>query len=782
MRVLTLGLIVVGLLASTASARIWTDATGKGKVDAEYLGMEQGMVKLQFNRTGKVFTMPLGALSEEDQQFVKEKVAREEAEREAAGGPVDRFTQAVKDDPTNPSVYIKRGMARTARREYDGAIKDYSKALELKPNDPHALNGRGLAHQKKNELIPAQRDFNAAIQNDPQLASAYRNRGENLYKLALDKSQSVPELDEAIERWQQFWNHARQGNIKRAPWQPLNATKGDVSRPAALRQMAKYDIQFADDLERDWGGYHHGGHHGHHGHGPGCDCEGCSGDACAHCDGRGCPACGGGKPAPGLGVYPPKCMKGETVTLVANASQLAEGMPAEAKPGEKGDAKGPPVNLDSVDFYRDVDGDGIFDADGDQYLGTDQNGQDGYSLEVSTAAFTPGPQSYFALGRGAAGTGSGATPEELLSAAEACEQAAQTQRGIAQTCEGGAQQGLAEDQSKEMGKNQDDIKEEAESVAEKVAGACPEAAELLAEAAKKPMRAVGNRLKTAAARPGEACKGDAEKACEDAGEAADMLDEAAAKLREAYEAAKASGAANPGQAPANAASGMPTSGAGEILAAAPIGPRGVGGGGDGGDGYDDDDEFEEEIIETIVEEEILEEEELADRAMEYVEEYEYDRAIEDYDQLLVDDPDNLLYLRDRAATQLLRGGYDHAIQDYNRLLELKEPDADLYYNRGCAHLAAGRLQEALTDFTKSISLNESWSLAYNNRGATYARLGKYREAVEDFSTAIKLEPGNHLAYKNRALAHKKLGEIARAKADLEIMVKLKAESTKDGAE
>ena len=763
MRVLALSLMVVAVLATNASARIWTDATGNGKVDAELLDVQNNMVKLQF-KNGKTVAVPVGTLSEADQKFIQEFVARRELERETANGPLDRFTVAIREEPTNPELYIDRGVARTNKGDLDGAIKDFTKAIELNPNDGYAYNGRGLAYQKKNELIAAQKDFNRALALQPDLPSAYRNRGENLRKLALDDSQSVPELDEAIERWQSHWNNARQSNLRRAPWQPLNATKGDVSRQAALHQMAQMDIDFAVRLEREYGwDGNHGGHGGHGGHGTDCTCPACSGTACPHCDGAGCAACGGGKPAPGLGVYPPECMKGEMITLVGNASQLSKGMPSEAKPGQKPGPNAPKIPVDSVDFYRDVDGDGLFNADADQFLAADANGSDGFSVEVSTAAFPPGPQSYFAVPRGAEGSGSGATPEELLKGAEALEKAAVTERDVAEACESGKAQGMSEDQSKAVGGDQEKIAEEAEELAEKIAGAAPEVAELLEEAAK-PMKAVKNLMNTAQKRPGEACKEDASKASDKANEAAEKLAKAAEQLREAYEAAKASAAANPGQAPATAASGAPTSGANEILAAAPIGPRGTGGGdgdGDGGEECDDD--------EIVVE-----------RALEYLEDEDYDSAIVEYDTLLEEDPDNLHYLRDRASVNLLRGGYEDAIHDYDHLLSIKdEPDADLYYNRGCAHMAAGRLDDAISDFTKSISLNETWSLAYNNRGVTYARKGQYQQAIDDFTSAIELEAGNKLAYRNRALAYKKLGEMRKAQADYDFVVKLEQGADND---
>ncbi|MCU0871124.1 MAG: tetratricopeptide repeat protein [Pirellulaceae bacterium] len=766
MRVLTLGFLLVSLLATSVSARTWTNSSGT-KVEAEFAGVEGGQVKLQLAR-GKVMLVTLGALSEEDQQFVKGEIAKLEAAKEAEKGPADRFTQAIAQDPTNASNYVSRGMARTSRKDYDGAIQDFTKAIELNPQDPTAYSGRGLAFQKKKELINAQKDFNEAIRMDPKLASAYRNRGENLRQLALDPKQSVPELDEAIEKWQQYWNYARQGNLKTTPWQPLNATKGDVSRPLALQQMAKFDFEFSERLERDYGG-DWGRHGGHGGHGPGCKCTACAGGpGCPHCGGVGCEACGGGSPAPGLGVYPPQCMKGEKITLVANPSLLAQGMPGEAKPGDKrAAANGPKIDVESCDFYRDVDGDGKFNAEADQFLAADNDGKDGFTTEVSTDAFPPGPQSYFAVPRGKPGSGAGASPEEMLAAAEALDKAAQTQKALAETCEAGKAQGLSADQSKEVSKGQEGVNSEAEKVAEKLAQATPEIANALKEAAK-PMKAVKNLMNTAASKPGEACKPEAEKACDKAKDAAGKLADAAGKLREAAEAAKASAQQNPGQAPPDAAAGRPASGKNEILAAAPIGPRGVGGGGDGGDGDDGDDEDEDIVIE---------------RATELVEDHNYDEAVIEYDRLLQDDPDNVALLRDRASTQLLRGGYDYAIRDYDHLLTVKqEPDADLYYNRGCALLAANRLEEALSDFTKSISMNETWSLAYNNRGVTYAKLGKYDLAIADFSEGIKLEPNNKLAYRNRAMAYKKLGELRKAQEDYDYMVKLERQTPASGVQ
>jgi len=311
-------LIFVGLLGANAWARTWTDASGTRKVEANYLGFENGQVKLQFARTGEVCLLPLGTLSEDDQAFVNQQIASAESERERADGPPDPLALAIRKEPANPLHYVVRGRARTMQQDYDGAIRDFTKAIELAPDDATTYNARGVAYQAKHELIAAGRDFDQAIELNSRYASAYRNRGENLRKLALAKEQSVPELDAAIDKWQQLWNHARKGNLKRTPWQPVHVTKGDVSRQAALRQMAKIDLDFAKRLERDYDD-RGGGHTGHgsradHGHAhPGTGCPYC-----------GCPTCGGGTTAAASGVDSPNGIAGDAASMAGLAEKCVE--------------------------------------------------------------------------------------------------------------------------------------------------------------------------------------------------------------------------------------------------------------------------------------------------------------------------------------------------------------------------------------------------------------------------------------------------------------------------
>ena len=71
--------------ASAASRlRTWTDATGKFKVEAEFLGLTDGQVKLR-RKDGREVALPLARLSPADQQAAQ-KLAQE---MDTASDPFD---------------------------------------------------------------------------------------------------------------------------------------------------------------------------------------------------------------------------------------------------------------------------------------------------------------------------------------------------------------------------------------------------------------------------------------------------------------------------------------------------------------------------------------------------------------------------------------------------------------------------------------------------------------------------------------------------------------------
>ncbi len=759
--------VVVGLLASTTQAREWTNKKGD-KVDAEYVGVDGGNVKLRSNRDGKIYNIPIESLSEADQMLIGD----------------DLFSQKLRENPDKQELYIQRAHAQMNRGNYQAAIRDFDYVVKVNPKNAEAYDGRGEAYSKMEKPLQAHKDFEKAIEIDAQLASAYRHRGEN-YKQLANTAEGKILVDEKVEKYRQSYQAARREQLRSKGWQPLNSTSGNISRYSAIGMLAKADYELAERIEDGYdigrGGWGVGGGVGiGGGYGVGV------GKGVGVATGVGY---GAGQADPALAVYPAQVVQGDTITLVANASELAKGMPqklgADGKPirtayGASANAK---MEIGNVDFYRDVNGNAQLDIDQDLKLGTDSDGSDGYSLEVSTANFPPGPARYFATPEACETCGLG--KEDLTALAKNLDTAAETEKKIAaQAASAGESAGLTTEQAEQLqNDNQDEVSDVASDAYKQLRTTLPEVADLVGEAAK-PVRAVGNLMKAAGKQPGEPSKDKAASAAEKADSAAEQLAAAAAKLREMAES---------GELPK--AQGKPVAAAGEILPKegqvaqgppAKPGPGGPGYGGPGNDGggkdgdYDDDDDvvvIDEDDDDVVVLDDdddvvVVRDHDDDDRVV-VIDDDDYDRVVEDYDRVLVDDPDNVIVRRDRAGAYLTGGSYDYAIRDYDVLLQQPQltvqQQIDFYYNRGCAHLAAGQLDNAIADFTASIQLKETGPLAYmafNNRGIAYAKKGDYTKALVEFNSAITLNANDALAYKNRALAYKKLGKTAEAEADM----------------
>lgn len=743
-------ILLAAAMATGAVAREWTDASGQQRVEARFVGMKDGKVLLRLAENGKVVAAPLTNFSAGDQDYVKKLAGLEgEAAKEEAVKIVgdDRFSQILRENPNDPQNWYMRGLARLNRKQYDDALADFEQALKLDPKLAAAYDGRGQVYAAQEKFVDAHEDFSKAIELNPKLPSAYRNRAENLSSVARTEEGRQMFID-AAEGWRKKVASADASNTRNTPWQPLNTTAGNTTRP--FTAFAKADLEKAEFLEREYG--RHGGYGGYGGYGGGYG---------------GVTVVGPGGPgvavtAPGvlvkmqgLDVFPKEVVQGEKITLVANESELKSSMPI--KKGENGRpemVQGPngkryPARQDVgvVDFYRDVDGDLVLDPGKDQLLGSDTKSDDGYSLEVSTGNFPPGPQNYFAIGREREPTE--AEKKQYEGLVEKLQKAAERERKLAEAAQKAAEaEGLTPEQTESLESQQDEISDSARDLYDDVAKTSPEVGKALKAAANRINR-VKQQLGYAKKTPGESSKQPASRGSEQAEKAADEFERAA----EALEQYAANGGTAGAASTAAAASNQVKPGPGQVADA-----DGPGNGGDGDDDGDDDggyDRDDDDGVDIYVDND-------DDRDRVRV----YDRDLVDVNRRIYDDPDDYFLLRRRADLLAERGGYDLAVREYSNLIDREVPSADLFYNRGCAHLAAGRLELAEEDFTKSIKLDETRNLAWTNRGTTYARMGDFDKAVENFNQALVLNPADGLAYRNRALAYKKLGQIDKYEADL----------------
>src|SRR5215831_20303797 len=127
---------------------------------------------------------------------------------------------------------------------------------------------------------------------------------------------------------------------------------------------------------------------------------------------------------------------------------------------------------------------------------------------------------------------------------------------------------------------------------------------------------------------------------------------------------------------------------------------------------------------------------------------------------------------DRAVEYANKGDYDRAIADFSSAIHLDPTDADTYNDRGAAWLAKGENDRAFADFSEAIRLNPTDPYYYNNRGSSWQLKGENDRAIVDYNEAIRLNPKYAAAFYRRGIAWTDKGDYDRAIADHSAAIRL----------
>jgi tetratricopeptide (TPR) repeat protein len=185
----------------------------------------------------------------------------------------------------------------------------------------------------------------------------------------------------------------------------------------------------------------------------------------------------------------------------------------------------------------------------------------------------------------------------------------------------------------------------------------------------------------------------------------------------------------------------------------------------------------------------------------------YDRAIEDFDKVLVIEPDNVEALVSRGdafgqlgdlgramadlnravalapdkPTVLLargqiesrRGNLAGAARDYEAALKLEPRYADAMINLAAIRSMQGQSGAAIDLLDQAIAIDRRNPLAFYNRGYAEFAQKQYDKAIADYSSAVEIDPRMGLAYNNRALSRAIAGsDLVAALADSDQALKL----------
>ena len=84
---------------------------------------------------------------------------------------VDRFTEAIEEEPEFAMAYVSRGAAFARLERQEDSIGDFGKAIELKPDYARAYHLRGLEYEKSGDHEKALKDFDQGDRTGPRIRS-----------------------------------------------------------------------------------------------------------------------------------------------------------------------------------------------------------------------------------------------------------------------------------------------------------------------------------------------------------------------------------------------------------------------------------------------------------------------------------------------------------------------------------------------------------------------------------------------------------------------------------
>ena len=136
---------------------------------------------------------------------------------------------------------------------------------------------------------------------------------------------------------------------------------------------------------------------------------------------------------------------------------------------------------------------------------------------------------------------------------------------------------------------------------------------------------------------------------------------------------------------------------------------------------------------------------LIDRAREYRWNNELQNALADYNKGLAIKPKDANGLEGRGETKPLLGDFAGAVADFTAAIGVKPADwADedwCHVHRGMAEMSNGDLTAALADFNKVLAIEPHYADALFGRGLVQLKQGQKDAAQKDFDMAVAAQPG-----------------------------------------
>ncbi len=156
----------------------------------------------------------------------------------------------------------------------------------------------------------------------------------------------------------------------------------------------------------------------------------------------------------------------------------------------------------------------------------------------------------------------------------------------------------------------------------------------------------------------------------------------------------------------------------------------------------------------------------------------YNKAIDQCQQILRQDPNHIAAINNMGRILFLSGALDRASQEYDRALRVDPNHADTLMNRAILRSEIGRYNEAEQDFKHVLEYNPEASGACYQLGILYTKRGLYGRAIQEFEHAIEIDPAAAGSYFQLGKAYDHVERHEDAIGMFEELIKIEPENAR----
>ncbi len=153
------------------------------------------------------------------------------------------------------------------------------------------------------------------------------------------------------------------------------------------------------------------------------------------------------------------------------------------------------------------------------------------------------------------------------------------------------------------------------------------------------------------------------------------------------------------------------------------------------------------------------------RLLEELEESKNEQLLNDLIENVRSHPDDRYYQDKLAYEYLNQKKFEKAIENYLEILR-KDPEGvdnnRIMYNIGFAYRRMGNYEKEIEWYLKSIDFNNEWETSWNNLILAYCKIKDYEKSAESGEEALKIFPNSNLVWNNTGWTYGQWGQYEKA--------------------